>query len=254
VQNKSCTLLPATQAARILSCVQPTEQNRLFGQRVAALRGQSGLNQADLAARLGDALGKKMDPTTVTRMERGTRPTSVTEIYALVEALGVGIRELLPSEQPVQHAVLQLGGRLRSLDNELSEARSAVGSLERLHHEVAEAKVAAERLSEAKSAASRLDNQVFADLEVLAGLGYRTVSIHFPDVFSEFLPYAGMYGQAERWAIEQIHRYIDRGEIDDDGTIHEADIHQGLVNYLRFGPVADDRAQYEEYMGEMMRK
>lgn len=246
--------MPAWQAAAILSRMQPTDQNRLFGGRVAALRGQAGLNQTELAARLGDALGKKVDPTTVTRMERGTRPTSVTEIYALVEALGVGIRELFPSEQPIQHAVLQLGGRLRSLDNELSVARAAVWSLERLHHEVAEAKAAAERLSEVKSAGSQLDNQVFADLDVLAGLGYRTVSVHFPDVFSEFLPHAGMYSQAERWAIEQIHRAIDRGDIDDDGTIHEAYIHQDLVNYLRFGPVADDRAQYEEYVGEMMRK
>jgi len=234
--------------------MQPAEFNHQFGKRVASLRGQAGLNQTELAARLGDALSKKMDPTTVTRMERGTRPTSVTEIYALVEALGVGIRDLLPSEQPVQHAVLQLGGRLRSLDNELSEARTTVRSIQRLHDEVAEAKAAAERLSEAKSAGSELDNQVFADLDVLAGLGYRTVSVHFPDVFSEFLPYAGMYSQAERWAIERIHRAIDRGDICDDGMIHDPDLHRGLVAYLRFGPVDRDRSEYEEGVAEFYRK
>ena len=234
--------------------MQPAEFNHQFGKRVASLRGQAGLNQTELAARLGDALGKKMDPTTVTRMERGTRPTSVTEIYALVEALGVGIRDLLPSEQPVQHAVLQLGGRLRSLDNELSEARTTVRSIQRLHDEVAEAKAAAERLSEAKSAGSELDNQVFADLDVLAGLGYRTVSVHFPDVFSEFLPYAGMYSQAERWAKEWIHRAIDRGDIDDYGMIHDSDLHRALVAYLRFGPVDRDRSEYEDGVAEFYRK
>lgn len=234
-----------------MSHVQPAECNRQFGKRVASLRAQAGLNQTELAARLSDALGKKMDPTTVTRMERGTRPTSVTEIYALVEALGVGIRDLLPSEQPVQHVVLQLGGRLRSLDNELSEARTTVGSIQRLRDEVAEAKAAAERLSEAKSAGSELDNQVFADLDVLTGLGYWAVSVfHFPDVFSEFLPYAGMYSQAERWAKEWIHRAMDRGDRDEADMISDHD----LVSYLRFGPVDRDRSEYEEGVAEFNRK
>lgn len=254
MQDKLGTPLPAAQATRILSHVQPTEQNRLFGQRIAALRGQAGLNQTELAARLGEALGKNVDPTTVTRMERGTRPTSVTEIYALVEALGVGVRDLLPSEKPIQHAKLQLGGKLRSLDGQVSNSQSTLRLLQRRRDEVAEARAAAERLSKAKSAGSQLDNQVLADLGVLAGLGYGTVSVHFPDVFSEFLPHAGMYNQAERWAIERIHKAIDRGDIDDDGMIHEPHLHGALVDYLRFGPLEDDRAAYEEGVAEFYRK
>src|SRR5215831_4162065 len=73
----------------MLHLVQPDELNRSIGENVAYLRGKAGWSQAQLAERWGAKLGRKVDPTTVTRLERGKRPIAVHELAALRTVFGL---------------------------------------------------------------------------------------------------------------------------------------------------------------------
>jgi transcriptional regulator with XRE-family HTH domain len=66
------------------------EWERLFGKRVQDLRLAMGWTQEDLAQRMTDA-GHPMHQTTVTKLEKGTRPTSVAEVGALSTLFDVSI-------------------------------------------------------------------------------------------------------------------------------------------------------------------
>ncbi|SHP01296.1 putative DNA binding protein [Mycobacteroides abscessus subsp. abscessus] len=73
-----------------------TRTNRLVGRNTAEFRGQKGLSQAELATRLAAQLGKtSIDPTTITRLESGKRPTTVDELVALAQILDVDVSSLL---------------------------------------------------------------------------------------------------------------------------------------------------------------
>lgn len=73
-----------------------TRPNKLVGRNTAEFRGQRGLSQAELATRLATQLGKNsIDPTTITRLESGKRPTTVDELVALAQILDVDVNSLL---------------------------------------------------------------------------------------------------------------------------------------------------------------
>lgn len=69
----------------------------MFGERVAELRKREEMTQAELAESMSLRLGKEVSALTVTRIESGSRPTSVEELVALGEVLRVLPEKLLPS-------------------------------------------------------------------------------------------------------------------------------------------------------------
>lgn len=73
--------------------------NEIVGSNVKRKRQAAGWSQAELAERLAAELGKaKIDPTTITRMESGARPTTVAEIDALGRVFGVSFKEFIDEE------------------------------------------------------------------------------------------------------------------------------------------------------------
>ena len=58
----------------------------IFRDRVQAARGARGLSQRALAARVAE-LGLKINPTAITRIERGERRVSLNEVVAIATAL-----------------------------------------------------------------------------------------------------------------------------------------------------------------------
>lgn len=101
----------------MLHLVQPEEVKATIGRNVAQHRARLGWSQAELAARWSKAQGKKIDPTTVTRLERGRRPISVDELVVLADVFGLRWWEDLarPAEQ------LALAARLREVELRLGE-------------------------------------------------------------------------------------------------------------------------------------
>jgi transcriptional regulator with XRE-family HTH domain len=74
------------------------EWEKLFGKRVQDLRVAMGWTQEELAQRMTDA-GHPMHQTTVTKLEKGTRPTSVAEVGALSTLFDVPIGALFGGEE-----------------------------------------------------------------------------------------------------------------------------------------------------------
>lgn len=75
---------------------ESTQPNKVVGRNVALRRQAMGLSQADLANQLAAYLGKdRIDPTTVTRLESGKRPTTVDELAALSKILDTDAQTLL---------------------------------------------------------------------------------------------------------------------------------------------------------------
>lgn len=74
-----------------------SESKNLVGSRVRQARQehQPPLDQADLAAKLSDALEKPFDRTTVVRIEAGVRAVSDIELVALAKVMGIEVTWLL---------------------------------------------------------------------------------------------------------------------------------------------------------------
>lgn len=99
-----------------------------LGEAVRAAREASGRNQAQLAQDLGRELRKDVTPTTITRLEKGKRPTPITEVYALAKVLGVSLSTLLPPAEPLAQlmAPFQFERELLALRKEQLEAEQEV--------------------------------------------------------------------------------------------------------------------------------
>lgn len=67
---------------------EPDEVLAAFGSRVAELRREQGLTQADLAAASG------LDRVTISRVERGLQDLGVVRVAALAQGLGVEVARL----------------------------------------------------------------------------------------------------------------------------------------------------------------
>lgn len=67
--------------------------DRRFGENVAEARKSKGWSQRRLAEEL-EVHGVKLDPSAVTRIERGARETKLREAVAMSAALGLELREL----------------------------------------------------------------------------------------------------------------------------------------------------------------
>lgn len=65
-----------------------------FGRRVAKLRKAAGLTQGDLAERMSQG-GRSYAQSTIAKIEKATRPTSVEELYMLALILEVDVADLV---------------------------------------------------------------------------------------------------------------------------------------------------------------
>lgn len=65
-----------------------------FGQNLRAARAQKGWSQRELASALEEC-GVRLDPSAVTRIERGTREVKLREAATMADCLNVDLNELL---------------------------------------------------------------------------------------------------------------------------------------------------------------
>jgi transcriptional regulator with XRE-family HTH domain len=86
--------------------MQTNGVNAALGAKVRDLRLVHGWSQAELAQRFGDAIGVAgFNPSQITRMERGQRPFPIHETVALVQILGIELRDFLKFVSPLDDAV-----------------------------------------------------------------------------------------------------------------------------------------------------
>lgn len=67
--------------------------NILFGKHLKKIRAQKGLNQDDVAAMCG------IDPTSISRLERGETNATLTTLFRLSKGLCIPMRDLVDVEQ-----------------------------------------------------------------------------------------------------------------------------------------------------------
>lgn len=108
----------------------PATINHTFGEQVRKFRTERGLKQAELAEKMSQILGKPVNVSTMNRIENGARPTPLSEVYALSEALRVSVHNLIPPEDklaqitlPIFNAAQDARKRIIQLERELEELR-----------------------------------------------------------------------------------------------------------------------------------
>ena len=94
------------------------EINVIFGKHLKNIRTQLGLNQDDVAAACG------IDPTSISRLERGETNATLTTLLRLSKGLSLSMRELMDMNPCYQvHSVDdELLGELRAQLRQLSLA------------------------------------------------------------------------------------------------------------------------------------
>jgi cell division inhibitor SepF len=133
------------------------EVETVFARRLRETREAAGLSQVRLAALLADQAGMELDPTAITRIERGQRGIALREAYSLAHVLGVPLEYLCrPYPQPEAE---QLSLALQRAKLEYAEAEAEANSARHHLAEIAqqvqalEAELDAARASEAEDAA-----------------------------------------------------------------------------------------------------
>lgn len=91
--------------------------NVKIGRRIREARARRGLTQADVAARLS------LDKTAVSKLENGTRALSSGELAELADLLGMSMRDLLGTRQPL--GALAFAHRLGDADENSSSTQQA---------------------------------------------------------------------------------------------------------------------------------
>ena len=103
--------------------------NAAIGRKVAALRTDAGLLQAQLADRLSEKLGKKIDPTTITRLERGQRPVTVVELLALGDIFAVPATTLMPERGIIEQELSNWLYRTEVLSHQKDEIETSLNQV-----------------------------------------------------------------------------------------------------------------------------
>lgn len=106
--------------------MQSDEIRRRLGESIKAFRESQGWSQTELAERLGAQLGKAVDPTTITRMERGSRPTTVDELYALSATFSTSPLSLIPGTGAIDRLVADYEVDAKYREAEVVRLRSEI--------------------------------------------------------------------------------------------------------------------------------
>lgn len=108
--------------------------NDIVGENVSSLRG--AMSQAELARRLAAELGKdRIDPTSITRLESGKRPTTVNELSALGRIFDVPPETLL-LESPFSAELAAVRAEIRRCRRAASTLAESAKDLRRLQREL----------------------------------------------------------------------------------------------------------------------
>lgn len=125
---------------------------RTFGLKVRELRKARGWTQANLADRLRDECSVELHQTMIAKIEGGTRPTAIHELYGLAVVLRVTYDEILPLlPHEEDDVVAQLVTRLRVAEEEAErvelryqatrhERGRAMRAVQDLHAQLAQAR------------------------------------------------------------------------------------------------------------------
>lgn len=71
---------------------------RVFARRLRQERERAGMRQTTLAHEVSDRLGVTLDPSALTRIEKGERGVRLEEAVCIAEVLGLPLMALLTSE------------------------------------------------------------------------------------------------------------------------------------------------------------
>lgn len=95
-----------------------------FGARIRQLRQGREWTQGDLAAQMTGA-GFPLHQTTVAKLEVGSRPTSVEELFALAAILNVTVPELLlvDDDSGIHRELSEISTRLAQLDSQIGQTK-----------------------------------------------------------------------------------------------------------------------------------
>jgi transcriptional regulator with XRE-family HTH domain len=106
--------------------------NQQVGARIAKVRGDMDMTQAELASEMSVRLGREFRPLTVTRLEGGKRPIGVDELVAAAEVLQIKPADLLVDDLPMgsvrivgaYQAVLRVSNKLEAAVREWDSAKA----------------------------------------------------------------------------------------------------------------------------------
>lgn len=103
--------------------------SQVFAQRLREERARTGVSQTELATRISDRLGFTVDPTAITRIEKGERSVKLDEAVAIAEVLGVDLPALLVSTSEIERVLQEQRAALASAQARFEEARDEVSRL-----------------------------------------------------------------------------------------------------------------------------
>lgn len=141
---------------------------RSFAAEVRRRREQRGLSQTDLAALLRDRYSLKFHQATIDRVEKAVRPCRLDEVYAIAEALGCSVDDMLDDWSTAERAWRQLAGiALRAREAEARIAFALQQDLEALQGDRMRVLAGLERVG-GQSAPAEVEGwarEVLADLD-----------------------------------------------------------------------------------------
>lgn len=105
------------------------QASEIFIQSMREVRTSEGLSQVKLAARVSEILGRTLDGTAITRIEKGQRPLQLDEASAIAKALGMTLFSMIPSEHSVEE-------QIELLEQEEAETQAGLDRLDEQRHEV----------------------------------------------------------------------------------------------------------------------
>lgn len=103
-----------------------------FGEAVRYYRGEAGLSQRRLAELLTEK-GFSIDPSAITRIEKGARAVRIGEAVAIAGVLGLSISDLIDAAEDEVEALSRL--RIEA-NREMHRARGAVATMVEMFQEV----------------------------------------------------------------------------------------------------------------------
>ncbi|MGZ9828759.1 helix-turn-helix domain-containing protein [Tsukamurella ocularis] len=138
--------------------------NGRVGAITKQMRVDRGWSQGELAEKLARWHNKKVDPTTVTRLEGGTRPTTVADVEALAGIFGTSAAAILGLDEGAPGGDEGRAARLllRAAEDEID---AAANQLRAAHTEVGEANRRMARAISRYEAAQAALNQALVEAD-----------------------------------------------------------------------------------------
>lgn len=107
--------------------------NQQVGARIAAVRGEMKMTQAELASEMTARLGREIRPLTVTRLEGGKRPINVDELAAAAAALRINPADFFADDLPM--GSVQIVSAFQVLARAGNQLKVAVQQYDSAHRE-----------------------------------------------------------------------------------------------------------------------